>query len=109
MFSNFDIIKNCFNVNLLIYSWRFATLYDFEIFQKSTKSRTINLLWFSKVVYLIKNHKYNYSKLSTSKLRSENYFSMRFKIIELSYSFLLVSFFKAFLISKLNQWVRLLK
>lgn len=109
MFFYFDIIKNCFNVNLLIYSWRFASFYDFDVFKKSTRSLTISWFWFSKVVYLIKNHKYDYTRLSTSHFIPKTYSLMRFKIIELSFSFLLVSFFKAFLISKLNEWVWLLK
>lgn len=105
MLFHFDIIKNCFNVNLLIYSWRFANLYDFGIFQKSTKSATISLFWFSKVTYLMKNHIYEYKEFSISNFIPKSYSVIRFKIIELSFSFLLVSFFRAFLISKFNEWV----
>lgn len=108
MILSFDIIKDCFTVNLLIYSWRFIKLYDFTIFLEYNGVKSVTSRWFLKISYLMRNHVYDYEK--SRKTNSSNIYNslVRLKLVELSLSFLLISFFKSFLVFDSHKWVRTL-
>jgi hypothetical protein len=105
-----DIVKKCFTTSLLIYSWKFIKVCEANFLFKNNASESLTLAWFNKVSFLIRNHNYDYKEFGNlsffhKKFKSRKSFSVKKKIVEFSFCFLIVSFFKFFSYSVLDKYV----
>lgn len=94
----YNILKNSFSVNLLVYSLKFLRFCDVKNFFSSNKySNSISFTYsfLSKLSFLIRNNNYSYENLNGFPRFSRNKIFL-LKIIEISFCFLIVSFFKFF-------------
>jgi hypothetical protein len=111
MINSNSILGTCFTMDLLIYSYKFIKTYDF-VFLNISISNSVSFVWCSKVSYLIRTQIYSYEKykkiyLSKNRRIFRSYSNLHFKIIELAFCFLIVSFFKVFSPEILSGWVYL--
>lgn len=107
---SFDIIKRCFTIALLRYSWKFIKICDSNFSFSRTKTQSLSIAWFSRVSFLIRNHTYSYKRVNhksffNNKVRFKKSCILKLKIIEFSFCFLILSFFKVFSYSILDKYV----
>ena len=100
-------VFKCFTPNLLSYTYRFICLYESI---NTGGFHSISSRWFYKVSYLVRNGLYDYKKyrkvyFSYSQYYFKSFALLRFKIIELSFCFLVISFCKFFYFERLTEWV----
>jgi hypothetical protein len=98
-----SIFRNCMTYDLLVYSWSFIRCYNFSFFPNNTSKffnfNSVSKRWFIRVSSLIKKHKYIYRGYRSAVLKKNLYHSKfianyKFKIIELSFCFLILLFFR---------------